>query len=234
MGHITRDYPFSKKILAIFTVSFIALGIVAGYEFYLLNNTQHDSFGLKGTFSLYENGKLVAQSDQITYLGYATLFCKLFNNSNACSNSGWYGSTGWGGGTQCNYYGSDGHAQFVNGIFVSGSLCSMLGVALTADSATPVIGGTCPSIITTNGMAPVKATTVFTTNTQSITLTASWTASGSQTFDKACLVAWNDQANTVAYESGALGVMNSFAIQQFSTQSVTSSQTWSAQWVFSA
>jgi hypothetical protein len=211
----------------------LVMTMISGYEYRMLNNTRNDSFGIHGSFALYKDGKLVFQSDQITYIGYATAICKIFNDSTACSQASTaWGQSGSGASVGVNCRSGYNHQLFN---FYSDDTCVMTSVALTNSMpSTPAIGGNCPSIITANGMSPTQATTSFSQNTQQITLSVSWTATGAQNFDGACLVgtqtAGELSAVTAAYWTGGV---NAFAMQSFSTQSVSAGQTWSAQWTFS-
>jgi hypothetical protein len=222
-----------KNFVLLIAVTLLVVGSnIAIYEFSAINN-KTDSFGIQGSFALYKNGHLVYQSDQITYIGYSTAICKLFNDTQACfqSDLAW-GSLGSGShiGTGCN----SGQNHQLSDSFYSSAFCTMTGIGLT-DSASswangsPPIGGNCPSIITTNGMSPTQATTSFSGNTQTVTLSVSWTASGSQSFNGACVIAWNDLSGGATYWTGNI---NAFAMQAFTTQTVSNGQTWSAQWTF--
>ena len=237
------QYTKSLSIpLPIFAAILIGLMVFSVGEYVYLNDkNMGDTFRISGSFKLYENGHLVIQQDAITYGAYATVICKLFNDSTACDlANGMWNNNLQGTGTFVGN-GCPKNQVSTTRLFNTDSPCMLTGIALSTDTTSPgttPTGATCPNIITTNGMSPVVATTSYVANQNSITLTAQWTASGSQTFDKACLVAvMNTVGNTGSatywtFGAGSVVGSNSFAIQLFTGQSVTTGQTWSAQWTF--
>ena len=226
-------------------VKVASLALVAAIAFwtaatYLTTPTvgHHDNVPITGTLSIFKDGQVVYQkADVVTYDMYSYIVCKLFNDSTACAAmAGNYASFSPGTNGCMVYTGDLTSGSYTDTAhFYSKALCSAIGVAISFSNVTPTQGGQCIAVITTNGGSPVKATTSFNLNTNSVTLTASWTASASLTgISSVYLFPYNDKSGVVVQVAGAGGsVCHSLAADTFTSQSLSNGQSLSIQWTFS-
>lgn len=223
-------------ILAITAVAVIGLivGVAVG-NIYGQSQTQ-DRFGLKGTVSVFIDGKLVSTQDLIMGLMYDTVICKVFNDSTACNTPGSYYANF--ASTSCPQRLSSGALSYASN-FYTNNLCAMVGVGLSTDTSTPTNTAAnfpCPSPISTNGLAPVKATTSHTPYSNTIVLTATWTASGTQNgIDKACLFPYNPSPTTATGNVVTGGSPGYYGAVQtlFTSTNLATGQSFQVQWTFS-
>ena len=219
---ITLSNFLRNKFIAIPIIAITLIGTFSMGYFY--SNSFHDKMNLNGTFTLYENGKTV-YTDEITYTAWGTVFCKVFNDSNACSKAYYNFMTAGGIGTPCT------NPNGITTAFFSQNYCIMTAIALSTDTTQITPLASCPAIQTASGLAPAQATTSYSINTNTITLSASWTPSTAITLNKVCLIAWNTNAGTY-YFYNYLGTP--FAIEAITNGFTTASGVaFSATWVFS-
>lgn len=222
-----RDLAVASLALAVAMVFWVVAGAFAHPSTGLNENVS-----MRGTLSIYKDGTQVYHTDDVvTYSMYSFVVCKVFNDSTACSGAG---SNYAGFSTGCSTE-DVGSATIVTSSFYSRTMCSAIGVGISTSNSSPTAGGTtCATTLTTNGLAPVKATTSFALNTNTVSLTASWTATAAQSnIQQVYLYPYNDYSGAVvpgsAYTSG-----NCFALaaDTFSAQSLSTGQSLSVVWTF--
>lgn len=104
-----------------------------------------------------------------------------------------------------------------------------LGLSPTAQSV-----GSCTNIINANGLTPMVAgTTSHALGSNSILLSQTWTATGSQNVQAVCLLPATTSVFISAFSSTVTGTGTDFASENFSLQSLTNGQSITIQWTFS-
>ena len=221
------------KVASLALVAALGFWLVSGALFQPQTGGFHEGVPIRGTLTVYKDGQVVYHApDVVTYIMYGYVVCKLFNDSNACAQMVTdFTATGSNG---CLTVYSPRGGTTTNNIFQSRSGCSAVGVGVSTSSSAPSAGGTtCSTFQSTNGFSPVKATTSFSTNTNTITLTASWTASGSvSNLQQVYLFPYDDYRSSVVDNSGTLTTCFALAADTFTAQSVSSGQSLSVQWTF--
>jgi hypothetical protein len=193
----------------------------------------NDGFHYADTVNVYVDGKLVETvHNQIMSIAYDYMVCKAFNDTTACNVVGSY--------LPAPNYCFSGPSQSASKVSVW-TFCNIkLGaIGLSSDSTTPQAGSSaCPSLITSSGLTAAMATTSHTANTNTVVLTASWTASGSQTVSKVCLFPVSTYEPSPA-ASGTYSIItgpsNTAWAQTLLSSSVNlvSGQSLTVQWTFS-
>lgn len=234
-------YFRSHKVSIIAVVALV--GILIGSNAYQMSlaasaaNT--DAFGsMKGTVKVYVDGVLVTQNnDIIEYNMYNLVVCKLWNDSTACDAaatgglSNFYGSSPTNG---CHTYSSSGTVDHPNYFTSGGTRCDAQAALLSNDGTIPKQSfAACESYITTNGLSPVKATTTYTAGSNTLVLTATWTASAQMTVQKACIGMWNDKANAAVIDPSASSNPIVLFSDVFPQQTVNNGQSFQVQWTIS-
>lgn len=238
-------YFHSHKVAIIGVVALI--GVLVGGNLYqmqaLANQSNQENLRMMGQLKVWVNGQLVwDKPDLIEPQFYDFIFCKTFNytaGSTACNGDlGFLYGTGGNGPSAngCRSYSTSGTINVPNG-FDASSRCSALAAILTTDTTAPsatnnnCANGPSATILNATGLAPVKMTTVHVIGTNTITLTGTWTATGSVTgIDKACIGVWNDKTNAFVH---TVPQVLSLTSDLFTAQNVASGQSFQVQWTIS-
>lgn len=233
-----HSHKYSIALISVL-ISLLVISNVAWVASVSQNN--NEQFKISGVISIYKDGVLVLrQPDLIQFQMYDYIICKTWNDSGTCSslNSVWYHTTA-GTVNGCTSYSTSGTADHPSQ-FTAATRCSALTAMLSNDNTAPTTSATgCAngggsSVFTASGMGPVKAVINHVLGTNSLTFTATWTASGSVSgITKACIGMWNDFANT--FTSNTLGISAEpiLIADTFAAQSVSSSQNFQVIWTIS-
>lgn len=207
-GYITRDIHFLRKLVVILVILLIA---ITGAELSIVShNSNVTNLQPQGYLQIYKNGVLIGQGkDAISEDMFIMMSIKLFNLTSGYAfnnlQSNWYGSNAAANG--CHTYNKNGLIDQPN-TFSATTRCEASALELTTDTVSvstnqQTCGGGA-AILNSNGFSPVKGTLSWTgasgggsTVPNTLTVTGTWTASGTQNaINKVCLALWNDVANT--------------------------------------
>lgn len=203
-------------------------------------NSTNVNLGWSVSLTVKVDGKVVyyAPHDLIMNTAYAYVVCKAFNDtesSGACyynANSAtplnlFVGSTS---NTSPNYlcssYTTGG--AIMNNVFLSKEVCVMSAVWLSTDTSAPTTAiPNCNSISSSFSTNPVKGVWSAYANTNTITLTASFTASSASTnVDKVCIGFWNDKANHAVDTSSGTGSPTILTADLFTAPTISNGQSF--------
>lgn len=232
-----------KKSTAIVAILLAAL-LVSNPITYVASQSGNvnESLGMKGNLMIKIDGKITYnQPDLIMYYFYEFNMCKLFNDTTACGGSGtsngmstFYHNNAFANG--CRTYNTAGVIDKPNN-FSPATRCSATAAFLSTDTDAP--SATNPLLQTylaSSGFAPAHITTAYTITTNTITLTATWTATSSQNgIDKAAIALWND-ANNAYVDSGSPFFASPVTVLTsdiFTAQTVNSGQSFQVIWTVS-
>ena len=222
-----RDVAVAAIALTVALAFYVAAGVMAQAQVAKMN----DKVTVTGSLSVYKDGQLVYNSpDVVAYPMYGYVACKLFNATNGCGQS----STSYTGSSGCSSL--TGTGTYETTTFVGNSLCSLTGIGVSTSSSAPTQAGTtCGTILTTGGFAPVHATVAFTENTNTVSLTATWTATAAESnLQQVYLFPYNDHTGTVVYQAGSFsGACVAVAADTFTPQTAAIGQSLSVTWTFS-
>jgi hypothetical protein len=211
--------PLYVTLALVLLTSLLANGILV-YAFYASPQHNRLHFG-RETVTVYRDGKFVSQNDNVVMnLMLDYLVCKMWNDSSACTRAGaFYGGTA----PLCNK-----NVSPFN--FYSNAQCSTYGIGVSTETFTPTSSNFACTQLTANGFAVQKGTTSYSIDTNSISFTTTFTASGTQNgIDKACLFPWNDRTNA-AVTAGSPG--QALAQDLFTSQNFINAQTLTITWTF--
>lgn len=175
--------------------------------------------------------------DLIMLIFYDYMFCKAFNDSSACAAIGAAFYAGVSFSTNgCPTYSSGGVIATPNH-FTATSRCSSLAAVLTNNDNNPVASQVplFQNYLTTGGFAPIEATSSHQANTNTLTITATWTASvTTNNIEKVGLTLWNDKANLLVINNlGNSGWIELMTADAFTPQNVNSGQSFQVIWTIS-
>jgi len=242
-ANTARPSFFKEHRFAIVIVAGL-MGLLIGSNVYQMManaNTAQENFGFKGVVAVYIDGKEVTHNnDVIEYNMYDFLMCKTWNDSTACDTPATGGLCNLYTGLcalpthGCETWSTSGVANHPDR-FTSSTRCTATAALLSTDTSIPNQSfSACPSYLTTNGFAPVQVTSSHVAGSNSLTLTATWTASGNQAgIDKACIGLWNDQSNNVVISPTSSSNPLAMFVDNFAAQSVTTGQSFQIQWTVS-
>lgn len=229
INHLRNSPIFLTSIILIAGL-ITGLAVATEYENAQFN---HDylHFGHE-TLTVKIDDKIVSYTENtISILFYDYVICKLFNDSTGClSVNGYYGAGASGVINGCQYY--TGNSNNLGNQFIgSKELCSSIAIVLSPGASTSASTPSCSTIFNSNGITPQKATTSHAVNTNTVILSASWTASGTTNgIAYICLFPWNDKSSVFVTNNAGWAL----AVDAVSpVQSVTLGQAISAQWTFS-
>jgi hypothetical protein len=196
---------FLNKSLIIAVISLTLITSI--YSIVFINNYYNDQIGFKINVKVYIDNKLITNTNKdlatIGLINY--FFCKIFNASNSCGNQANTPS--------CTTYLSTGFT------FYSKSSCSLTGMALSTQTTLPfsnslIQSSTCSGdSSTSSGLAWKKGTISYGTFSTSITLTSTWTYTGSSSISLAsvCIFAIDDKTNLANGQSTNAGTTSFIA-----------------------
>lgn len=130
-----------------------------------------DGMRMRGDVTIYVDGVEVEHvHNAITYQNFAALSCRLYNDSQGCSDTSPNGDPD----------------LFNNTVNIA-----LTGIGVSTDTTTPTQSNAgCAGLVTTNGLEATIATTSYDYPDTAIILSASWVATGAvASIDKACLFA---------------------------------------------
>ncbi len=155
------------------------------------NQNNSNALTLQGNLKVYVDNKLIYdQSNTIDVGHYDFLICKAYNDSNGCTASGLSSTT-------------------------QNKAITAIGLSTQATEAT-----TCEGLITGNSLDAQLASTSHVQNSNSVTFTTSWTASGAQNnIQQAFLMVYNGDSGLV--EASCLTKTLFSSINLLSGQSIT-------------
>ena len=232
-----------KESIIIFgLISILALSAVA--QIVAEQNPISAQFTPTVAITVKVDGHIVyyAPHDLIMPAAFDYVICSAFNDTEtngACYNGA--GNTNNGllnfvGGTSntapnylCAAYKRGGSGAIVNNVMLKNDFCSLTAVWLSTDTtAASTSSPFCYSALSANGFAPVQAVSSGHGGSSNVlTLTATWTASGTQTgIDKVCLSLWNFVAGKAVDTSSGTGSPYVLTIDTFTSQTVNVGQTF--------
>jgi hypothetical protein len=225
-----------KKQPALYASAGLALSLSAVLLFaFTVLPALNDGFHYADTVNVYVDGKLVETvHNQIMSIAYDYMVCKAFNDTNACNSVGAYIPS-------VNFCFS-GPSQSASKTQVWTYCNVKLGaIGLSTDSTAPSsTSNVCPSLLSGSGLSTALATTTHTVGTNTVVLSASWTASASATVSKVCLFPVSTYEPSPP-ASGTYAIINNQATGPVawaqtllsSSVSLVSGQSLTVQWTFS-
>jgi hypothetical protein len=198
--------------LPIFVIALVIMLVIASTEYVYLNdkvNQAQSGIHITGNIKIIQNGLIVRNIQDAIQSegGVDVIMCKVWNYTEACSNPNLnYGSSTNQLGAACQYWKGDVTPSLTNG-FQGESLCNMNAIGISSDSSTVTTSTVCPSLYTTDGLAPAQAIDTYTSpfvSPSGIILTASFTPTASVSINKLCLVAWNVHSSTYSASTNAI------------------------------
>ena len=217
--------PFAYLLVGLLVASVVLSGLALYQE---RQNALNDKFTLTGLVTVTvtnPDGTVVSQTkqDAITTLSYDYIACLVWGAGCSTANSG-------GGGCYIFPCGTT--------ITTTATISSYLafntyavGIGLSTASQT---GSACNGLITTSGLSATVASVSHSTSNNSpiVTLTASWTSTGSISPQAVCLLPATTNANVAAFSNAISQTGFDMAYENFSAQSLTSGQSISVTWSF--
>ncbi len=239
-----RNHPIPFIIAFVILAALITGIAINSYNTVYYNNYIHESFKPRDYVRVYVDGILIADTHNIvTSVSYEYLFCKMFNDTTACSNTSSGGVTG-----------ATLACPDIEDYGVAAAFCTADGTKLyqsttvpvyfgsigaSTSSSTPLISDTsCPSLLNSNGFQTAKGTTTHSVSQNSIILSNVYTNTGSTvTITKACLFTWFDTTAAHRGQSAipiAIGNLENRPLAEalFTGVVIANSQAVTIQWTF--